>query len=269
MYLQAIRFRPKLGAPGIDERDIYDSVTDLLIYFAASLKNNGQILPGYTIAEKSGDYYIYATAPKRDSLNRKHDGIYVRRDRKFIDERFTVSVRTLGKNTDSQEYCECKRRTAIEMQTFSCHDIDSVFTCCDCGKPIALYELPLISNQNDYYPVVSWQGSFRAVDYLWFECLSDRFTGNQLVNLNSTLNKCGLSIAREMEQKTGCTVYYNVYDDLTSKVKFVKCGDKELRICPSCGKPMQYVKFSDDYKRYVCKECKLTSNLFNGSDEDD
>ncbi len=146
------------------------------------------------------------------------------------------------------------------MQTFA-DDIDSVFTCCSCGKPIALYELPYPFKHDDYWFIVDWQKSYQATDTLWLNSLSDRFTGNQLVNANSALNKLGKEIAEEIRGKTSLTVYYNIFDDLTKKVQFVKSNGRNVRLCPCCGKAMSYKKFCDDYERYVCEDCLLSSDL--------
>lgn len=93
--------------------------------------------------------------------------------------------------------------------------------------------------------------------------MSDRFTGNQLVNINSALNKEGRRIANEIGKKAGIKVYYNVFDDLTKKVRYVKLNDKLVRLCPCCDYPMRYVKNCDDYEIYVCDDCMLSSDLPN------
>ncbi len=146
------------------------------------------------------------------------------------------------------------------MQTYA-NDIDSVFTCCTCGKPIPLYELPYLDKQSDHWHIVNWQSTYSATDTLWLDSLSDRFTGNQLTNVHSALNKIGKSIAEEISEKTGYKCYYNIFDDLTKKVKFVENNGETLRLCPHCEKPMKNIKFSEDYERFVCEDCKLSSDL--------
>lgn len=240
--------------------DTETDMGEIITSFICSLKNNGQILRCHITVKNNQGYYIYVTTPKFDSLDTCHDSIYAKRDRELLNKYVTINVRQIGIDADGQEYCLCKKRTTVEMQTFA-NDIDSVFTCCTCGKPIALYELPYLEKQDDHWHIVNWQNTYCATDTLWLDSLSDRFTGNQLVNVNSVLNKNGRAIAKELSQKTGLKCYYNVFDDITKKVKFVKADEKTVRICPSCGKAMNYIKFCDDYERYICEDCNLSSDL--------
>ena len=255
MQVQAIEFK------NFCKNDELDAL-DLIQYFIGSLKSNGQILSNSLLIQNDDSYILYVTTPKCDSLDRRFDSIYVQRDRDKLNQICTITIKHIGTNTDSQEYCSCGKRTIIEMQTFY-SDIDSVFTCCTCGKPIALYELPYLDRQNDHYDIVNWQNTHRAVDTLWLDSLSDRFTSNQLVNTNSILNKNGKAIANEISKKVAAKVYYNIFDDLTKKVKFETINGKHVRLCPNCGKVMKYVKFSDTYERFVCDDCSLSSNLPN------
>lgn len=240
--------------------DAKSDIEEIIASFICSLKNNGQILRNHITVKNDWGYKLYVTTPKCDSLDICRDSIYVKRDRDLLSKYFTITVLQVGVAVDSQEYCSCEKRTAMEMQTFA-NDIDSALTCCNCGKPIALYELPYLDRQDDHWCIVNWQNTYSATDILWLDSLSDRFTGNQLVNVNSALNKSGYEITKEIAQKTGIKCYYNVFDDLTKKVKFATVNGKMVRVCPSCGKAMKYVKFCDDYERYVCEDCKLTSDL--------
>lgn len=255
MQVQVIEVKNSIKRNEID-------IKDLIQHFICCLKNNGQILSESLIVQNNDIYLLYVTTPKCDSLDKCFDSIYVRRDRDKLNQFCTIAVGHIGTNIDSQEYCSCSKRTIIEMQTFA-NDIDSVFTCCACGKPIALYELPYLDNQDDHWRIVNWQNTYRSVDTLWLDGLSDRFTGNQLVDIDSTLNKKGRAIANEISQKIAAKVYYNIFDDLTKKVRFEKINGKRTRLCPCCGKGMKYIKFGDDYERFVCDDCSLSSALPN------
>ena len=253
MFVQMIEFK---SIEKVSQNDAKESIE----HFACCLKNNGQILSDYLLIQNSDTYMLYVTTPKADSLEKCFDSIYVKHDRNELNRFFELQAIKIGTNVDSQEYCSCKTRTAIEMQTFA-NDSDSVFTCCTCGKPIALYELPYLDKQDDHWYIVNWQNTYGATDTLWLDSLSDRFTGNQLSNVNSALNKIGRKIADEVSRKTRAKCYYNIFDDLTKKVKFVKENNKVLRLCPCCGNPMGHVKFCADYERFICEDCRLSSDL--------
>lgn len=253
MFVQIIELRQKSDAPVPNGKTLANR-------FLYSLENNGQILTQQICVEKEHGYDLIVTTPKRDSLESRYDSIHAKRDRELLEEHFSICVREVGRSAFGLEYCECTARRAMEMQTFE-GDEDSAFTCCSCGNPIALYELPYLNMQDDHWAIVNWQNSFRATDTLWLNSLSDRFTGNQLVKPTSALNRHGREIAEEISAKTKTKVYYNIFDDLTKKVEFTEVNGKFLRVCPSCGKTMAYIKFCDDYERSVCDECGLSSEI--------
>ena len=254
MYAQIIELKNK------DKTTEY--VDGLIDAFIGSLRSNGQILREFQVVKGENGYSLYVTTPKTDSLNERYDSKYVKQYREELDKYFTVTLTPIGKNTKSQEYCSCTNRTAIEMKT-NAYDVDSCLICCNCGKPIALYELPYLDKQYDHYRIVGWQNVYRSTDKLWLDCLSDRFTGNQLVNVNSVLNRQGRKIANEISKKTGVKVYYNIFDQVPNKSAYVEVNDRTVRLCPCCGKPMQYVKFCDNYQICVCDDCSLSSDLPN------
>lgn len=235
---------------------------DVIWEFLNSLNNNGQILKGYKVV-KNENFLLYVSLPKPDSLEIKHDSPYVKRDREKLEQFFDIFVRIIGVDAASGGYCECVQRNAIEMQT-TAYDIDSVFTCCRCGKPIALYELPLPEFEGDYGKIRWWQDNFSAMDMLWMNCLCDRYTGRQLTECSSALNRQGRELAANMGKKLGCKVYYNMFDDLVAgsrKPKWRKEGEKFRRVCPECGKLMIHFG-NDNFEMEYCDDCNLSSNVY-------
>ena len=126
MYYKIIELSPK--TPSIS----YDETKDLIWHFLCALESNGQILKNYKVIQNI-NFMLYVTTPKKDSLSECHDSVYVKNDREKIGEYFNLQIKDCGIDLESQEYCSCKTRSAMEMQTFR-FDIDSVFTCCDCGN---------------------------------------------------------------------------------------------------------------------------------------
>lgn len=234
-----------------------ENITDIIWTFLAALWNNGQILKNYTVA-KDKNYILYVTLPKADSLDKKHDGIYVKQWRQKINEIFNITITALGENIESCEYCECEKRVAIEMETYN-RDIDSVFTCLSCGKAIVLYELPFPEErETDFYILQSWQENFAAMDMLWVNCLCDRYTGNQRVKHDSALNKQGIKIAEYMSGKLGYPIYYHLQCDYGNSIKAEQIGNKQIHICPKCTKLMKRIKTSDEYEIDICEKCRLS-----------
>lgn len=244
----------------IPKKDIDEETTKELVWdFLVSLYSNGQILKDYKfIKEKS--YTLYVTLPKQDSLDKKYDGVYVKRDRQNLYQAYDTVITPLGKNMESEDYCGCTSRSAMEMETYN-RDIDSVFTCLDCGKSVALYELPFPSDKmEDYWLINTWQEDYSSMDMLWMNSLFDRYTGNQRVKHDSVLNKSGIEIAGHMSKKLGYPVYYHLACDYGNSVKTEQTGDMQVHICPKCGKLMKRLEIPDNNAIDVCEECCLSYN---------
>ncbi len=250
MYYKIIELIPK------EETLSYDETQDLLWRFLFALECNGQILKNYKVIKKD-HYLLYVTTPKEDSLDEKYDGCYVKKGREETAKYFTLHIQDGGIDLESQSYCDCKNRTAMEMQTFR-FDVDSVFTCCNCGKPIALYELPLPEKREDYNDIQLWQENYAAMDMLWLNCLCDRYTGNQRVKPDSALNKQGILIAESMSKRLNYPVYYHLECDYGKSIKAEKVNDQQIHVCPKCGKLMKRVRFSEDHERDICEACRLS-----------
>lgn len=252
MLYYKIVLTPKSGAELPED-------THLFWDFLHVLECNGQILQDYKVI-KDEFYNLLVTLPEEDSLNEIYDSPYVKRERDKLNSMYTLAAVPLGINTGSTPYCRCSKRRALDMATHY-FDFDSVFSCMDCGNPVAMYKLPLLDGEQDFYRVQSWQESYAAADTLWMNCLSDRFTGNQLTNPFSALNAEGREIAAELSKKLGYKVYYNMFDGGNFYKKFSKWENVEgvnYRLCPICGKRMELYK-SENYKTLVCEECSLSS----------
>lgn len=224
--------------------------------FFVALERNGQILPCYTLV-KGEVYTMYATLPKSDSFDEKHDGFYVAQKRKRFDEAFCYTVTPLGEDVESTAYCTCKTRHAIEMQTYY-RDKDSVFTCLDCDKPIALYELPYPNGDKDHTATLWWQENYMAMDRLWMNCLCDRYTGNQRVKHDSALNKQGIQIARSLSEQLGYPVYYRLECDYGKSIKAEKVDGLQIHVCPQCLVRMKRTRFAESYEIDLCESCMLS-----------
>ena len=241
----------------IPKESINEDTKELIWEFLCSLERNGQILKDYKLIQCE-NYILYVTLPKKDSFDEKYDGIYVKRNRQKINELYECILTPLGENMESTTYCECQKRTAMEMETYGL-DIDSVFICCDCGKPIAYYELPFpAEHEEDHYPTFQWQENYASMDRLWMNCLCDRYTGNQRVKFNSALNQQGIEIAEYMSKQLGYPVYYHLKCDYGKSIKAEQVGDQQIHICPECGKLMKRARFSEIYEIDICEDCKLS-----------
>lgn len=243
----------------IPKQEFDSQVVEALLWqFLCALERNGQITKAYTIV-KEQNYRLFVTFTKENSFAEGNDGIYVRRNREKVKELFDLTVTILGVNLSSSRYCNCAKCSAIEMVTHR-FDEDSPFVCMDCGRPVALYELPLPEDKvknEDYTVVQNWQESYSAVDTLWMNGLCDRYSGNQLVKLDSALNKQGILLAKDLEKKAGCKVYYHLSCAYGKSVKAKKIGQDHIHYCPSCGELMERKNIAGLYSEDFCHICAL------------
>jgi len=250
MFYKAIELSPKKSSVS------YEETKDFIWHFLLALESNGQILKNYKVIQNK-NILLYVTTPKNDSLNEQHDSVYVKGDKEKIAEYYDVKIEECGIDLESREYCTCEKRGALEMQTFR-FDMDSVFTCCDCGKPVALYELPCLPKRKDYNNIKLWQDNYAAMDMLWMNCLCDRYTGNQRVKHDSALNKQGIHIVRALSKLLGVPVYYHLECDYGKSIKVEKVDNLQIHVCPECKTRMKRKRFSEDYEIDVCEVCLLS-----------
>lgn len=244
MFYKRIELRPKIQGIQIDSQ-----MQKLFWHFLYALDCNGQILKYYKVIQEE-NVVLYATAPKEDSLDEKYDSVYVREDREKISELFSICVKDCGKDLGSNEYCECEKRSAMEMRTFF-QDADSPFTCCDCGNPVALYELPKPKGAEDFLCVRLWRQDYCAIDLLWGNNFDDRYAGRQCTEPDSPLSRQGRIIAQYVADGLGYPVYYHLASDCGS-------GEKgQIHACPVCGQKMRRRKMGEN-EIDVCDECKLS-----------
>lgn len=88
----------------------------------------------------------------------------------------------------------------------------------------------------DISEVETWQENFASMDKIWMNCLCDRYSGRQLTDPLSALNKQGRDIASRMAQKLNCKVYYNMYDTSVTIPKSLN-GRKVVAQCSEFALP--------------------------------
>ena len=95
---------------------------------------------------------------------------------------------------------------------------------------------------------------YKAVDTLWMDSLSDRFTKRQLVNHKSELNKRGMEIRAELERRIGKPVYYLLANPVGGWYELEK-NNQKLEVCPKCGGELEDIE--NTYADKVCRKCRL------------
>lgn len=149
--------------------------------------------------------------------------------------------------------CHCKEHSYYIISVFP-DDMTSPIICGDCGREIPLIRIPYLFNEEEHYPILTFQSIYNSVDNLWMNSLSDRFSKRQIIDPKSQLNIRGLEIREELEKKTHKPVYLLISNPIGGLFEFVK-NNKNLDNCPNCGGDFRFSKNS--FVDKVCDKCRM------------
>ena len=222
---------------------------DLTVDFLSMLYKNGQILSEYIVENHTTYYLATVTTTDDDSLDSKYFNQYI----KMVLEKIDYSVEIVSDDALSEESCKCKEHDFYFMAPVYSEESSPVY-CGNCGKEIPLIHLPYINNDEEHFWVLSFQREFKAVDTLWMDSLSDRFTRRQLLKHDSQLSKAALGICRDLEEKVKKPVLYLMPPKYMFSLLFKK--DETIGVCPKCGKQLEMVDTEQAIDK-VCWDCRL------------
>lgn len=217
-------------------------------FFLSVLHKNGQILD-YIVEEKDGVFFARVTTTDDDSLDSKYFNVYVRN----ILEKLDFEYEIISDDPLSEDSCHESKHSFLMLMAE--YDISSSPVYCgDCGREIPLIHLPYLQNEEEHFSILSWQKMYKAVDNLWMSSLSDRFTKRQITDPNSELNKRGLEICAELEEKTGIPTYLYLRNPIGGWYDYKK-NNINLKACPKCGGEFRHLE--DSAVDMVCDKCRL------------
>ena len=210
---------------------------------------NGQILDTWIIEKQNSFYIANVITTDNDSLDKKYFNCYILNEIKNFD----IEIEIIGDDVMATDSCHCEKHS---YYIFAIHpyQISSPIICGDCGKEISLIKIPYLYKEEEHYSVLNFQKTFQAVDRLWMESLSDRFTKRQFIDYNSQLNTVGLDIRDELENKLEKPVYYLLCNPIGGYFEFAK-NKKNLSFCPKCNGALERINHS--YADKVCPICRL------------
>lgn len=231
-----------------------EETRDLLWDYLASLYKNGQILHDYLLFKRDTLYQAFVTLADDDALNEKSNNSYASNYLEKIKTQFEISSEFVGENLNTEKACGCSDRPEWYMLYTNYAEEESPVICGRCGKSVPLYKLPYIMNEDEFHTVLSWYITYRAVDQVWMQCLSDRFTYRQLNDANSQLSQQGRKICAEFEKATGIPFYYYLLHD-----NGVNGKKKTPDVCPVCGENWK-LNGEKTFIDYKCDKCRLTAD---------
>lgn len=242
MYkIARIKFTPKTNLT----EDILEKIDEVL----AMLYKNGQIICDWIVEKQNSSYIANIITTDDDSLDEKYFNQYILK--KIVN--FDIEISIVGDDPLASDSCHCQDHSYY-IFAIDPYDASSPIICGDCGKEIPLTRIPYLYNEEEHYSILNFQKTYQAVDLLWMQSLSDRFTKRQIIDHNSQLNKRGLEIRAELENKLGKPVYYLLGNPIGGWFEFEK-NNKNLDVCPKCGGTFDYKKHP--YADKVCHACRL------------
>lgn len=211
---------------------------------------NGQILHDWIITVENNEPVAYACTTDNDALNEKYNNNYIAEMQKDI----SVTYIVLCDDPLESDSCHCKEPSFFYLDGTEADSDDNPLICGDCNREIPLFRVPYINEENEHYTILNWKATYRRVESLWIESLSERFTRRQLIDTKSELNKRGSDICRKIEAATGKPCYLFVTNPIGGWWHFRE-EDKILEKCPECGGDFRDIKF--EFSAQVCDSCRL------------
>ena len=249
--------------------DVEDKLDFIDTYFS-TLYMNGQILSWDIYGKQEGEEFVAVVEiTDDDALEEKYNltGVKVLTGKEKPAEsseansywekyagKLNMRYEVLADSALATDCCHCEKHSGYIL--YAEHDmISSPVYCVDCGDEIPLFRLPHLFDDKEHYAILTWQETYNAVEELWVNSLSDRFTRRQLCDPNSELNKQGVEICKELEKKLQAPVY--LFCRCASNTYF---GSKRKRpplsVCPKCGGELTPFA-NQDLAEKACETCRL------------
>ena len=239
--------------PRLDESET--EVAERIDNLLSALYMNGQIIE--SILEYHGDKYVATVVTTDDdSLESKYNNAYVQENLEGLE----LSYEIVCDDPSATDCCHCEDHS-FYILAINPSDDSSPIICGDCGKEIPLIRVPYLYLEEEHWSILNFQRTYKAVDRLWMDSLSDRFTKRQITDHKSQLNRLGEDIRAELENKTGKPVYYLLANPIGGWFEFEK-NNKVLEGCPKCGNALFTTEGYFDGVLNQCHGCRLAFVTF-------
>ena len=225
-----------------------ENIPDRIDEILSMLYKNGQIID-WIIEDHSPIFIATVNTTDDDSLDAKYYNQYIRKE--LAD--FEIKTEIVGDDALASDCCHCHEHSYYILAIYP--DLSSSPVICgDCGNEIPLTRMPYLYGEEEHYSILNFQRMYKAVDTLWMDSLSDRFTKRQLVDHKSELNRRGMEIRAELEKRVGKPVYYLLANPVGGWYELEK-NNKKLEVCPKCGGAFD--RIDNAYADKVCQTCRL------------
>lgn len=232
----------------VDMEDLKDDVLDLVSLW----RRNGQISSeGGVCIINDNEVYMDVICPEVNSLDNGNNNIYINNLIEKMKECHHVSfsyvtIDGINSSNGASAYANADF-FILHWRYYSPLISGNNF------EPIPLYYFPYsYHDQHSYNDISSWQNNYGRVYELWMSGeIDEPVFYNYLSNIDSSLNRQGLKVCRNLEHLIAKPVYYYL---------FYYGEDPQQSDCPSCGKnwKLEVPLFNEFH--FKCDHCKIISN---------
>ena len=217
---------------------------------------NGQIIGReFPIVLNGHCFEVILVCPEQDSLAAKNnnDQVNIELQRLNRSGLSLPSLELMGLECQSDFTDVCTDTVPLIIYSTFVQSCSPV-RCFEHFSPVPLYKLP----ESVRKPLIKWQESQAACDQLQMNALDEMEAGSvaQLSELDSTLSKQGMRLAREIQDATAKPVYYYLY-----RVGGSSLEAESNRVCPGCGGGWRLEQPLHNLFDFKCDPCGLVSNL--------
>ncbi|MCT2562494.1 Zn-ribbon-containing protein [Chryseobacterium herbae] len=238
----------------VNKDELFQEFNLLMSFYRGNGQTQGRIESQYI--NKNKIVALPFTLEKK-SLDKKNNNTYVTRQIEKIEtlSKSSISIKTVGKTLeDYKGGCQCKKSDFFILIT-TYISIDSPITCGNCNQSVPLYKLPKYRDFG-YMPILNWETNYQSCDRLQMNCeVGERWSLNQMQELNSQLSKQGIEICEKLQELTKIPTFYFLYNYRKYK------SDQSNRPCPGCGKTWNLKTPHDYFYDFKCEDCKIISTL--------
>jgi predicted nucleic acid-binding Zn ribbon protein len=238
--------------PDLARTSIEEYCDTVVAAFAGTLYRNGVLLdsPQHLIAlEDRGR--LYGIAPTEDAFDPRYYNRYAHDElEKLLTlSRQPPSYRLLGKVIGLRDCCECADPAWYILFTTFLEDEPPV-RCGDCSRPVPLYRLPRLEDEEEHGSIRHWASDYQACDRLWLgSAIGERWSYRQMSHLDSPLTREGREVCRAMAARMQKPWYYEL----------MRWPRRPPEQCPACGEAWELDQPIHRLFTHKCDRCCLLS----------
>lgn len=241
-------FFPRAQTRG-DESGQFD---DTLLWFIGILQKDGHLLDNSDVVlELSDRVQVRAIAAADDALDQANWNVYALKcwaDLKAMSIQ-KPQLRLIQENDDGDAACSCDASSSLML--FTTHlATTSPIDCMDCKRPIPLYRLPHLNQEDEHWTLRQWENQYKTLDQLYMNSWwGERMAYHQLSNPRSGFINDSRKVARELEKKVKKPVY----------VFLLHVYQQWGETCPRCNRDWIWNNTPSPLFHFKCDYCRLVS----------